>query len=376
MSVMSYVPTFNVFCFSIDRDLPHSPPSIFFSTVMTQYDRPEEETEVVPLPTEMVGGCLSCLFTYIFVLLLGVCFYDVEASSCQRVIQKKVGDTVELSSCLPTEGVIMARWKYGSSLIAQKDGKLDENLQFKGRLDFNPSTFSLTVRELTRQDSGDYHFVSAVTGKQRGTVTITLKVHEPITKEPVVFFNSTWHPSNESCTALLKCSAPTESNVTYNWTVGNQTITGSSLEYSMRPQDGETKFTCTISNIVSEMSASKTESCSNNTAESSKPEWKFIILPSAVAGGGCMVLIIIVGVAVCVCHRKRSQAAIDSNDLTVYADITDVATEDGTTMKPCTLYETIDNRGETVTSGPQTVYDKIQFNRARKASVSPYQEVS
>ncbi|KAL7375544.1 hypothetical protein ABVT39_019259 [Epinephelus coioides] len=233
----------------------------------------EKEADV-PLPTKMAGVCLRyaiCLLTYCALQLLWLFLHDVEASSCQRVIHKKVGDTVELSSCLPTEGVIMAHWKYGSSLIAQKDGKYDENPQFKGRLDFNPTNFSLTVRELTLQDSGVYHFVSAVTGKQRGTVTITLQVHEPITKEPDVFFNSTWHPSNESCTALLKCSAPTESNVTYNWTVGNQTITGSSLDYSMRPQDGETKFTCTISNIVSEMSASRTESCSNSTADPSKP---------------------------------------------------------------------------------------------------------
>ncbi|XP_049425014.1 SLAM family member 8 isoform X1 [Epinephelus fuscoguttatus] len=222
----------------------------------------------------MAGVCLRyaiCLLTYRALQLFWLFLHDVEASSCQRVIHKKVGDTVELSSCLPTEGVILALWKYGSSIIAEKYKKLSGDHQFKGRLDLNPTNFSLTVRELTLQDSGNFIFVSAVTDKQRGTVTITLKVHEPITKEPDVFFNSTWHPSNGSCTALLKCSAPTESNVTYNWTVGNQTITGSSLEYSMRPQDRETKFTCTISNIVSEMSASRTESCSNKTADPSKP---------------------------------------------------------------------------------------------------------
>ncbi|XP_044040828.1 signaling lymphocytic activation molecule-like isoform X2 [Siniperca chuatsi] len=303
---------------------------------------------------------------------------EVEASSCQHVIHKKVGDTVEFSSCLPTEKVNLARWKYGTSIIADKDNVVPEK-QFSGRLNLNPTNFSLTVRGLTLRDSGDFTFISEVNDKQRDTVTITLQVHEPITEEPVLSGNSTWRTSTNSCTVLLECSATSDSSVTYNWTVRNQTISGSSLQYSIRPQDGDTKFTCTIYNFVSEESASKIVKCSNNTQEISTetgPVNFAVVL--ILAGGGCLLIVIIVGIAVGVCHCKQSRAGSDSTDLTVYADISEITNEDGTssTMKPCSVYETIDNRVNSVTPGPQTVYDKIQFNRVRQASVSPYQDIS
>ncbi|KAM9335223.1 uncharacterized protein ABDE67_020188 [Symphorus nematophorus] len=102
---------------------------------------------------------------------------------------------------------------------------------------------------------------------------------------------------------------------------------------------------------------------------------KYIIIILA-AAGGCLVIIVL-AIAVGVCYWKQSQPGSDSNDLTVYADISEVAVEDETSnMKPCSVYETIDNRVPPVTSGPQTVYDKIQLSRVRKASVSPYQEIA
>ncbi|XP_068584314.1 SLAM family member 9-like [Cebidichthys violaceus] len=323
----------------------------------------------------MVGGCLSCFFTYISVLLLGVCLHDVEASSCEHNIHKKVGDTVELSSCLPAEGVTVAQWKHGEFIIIDKDVNVSREHQFKGRLELNPASFNLTVRGLTVQDSGDFSFISEANEVQRPTTTITLQVHVPITVEPAVTSNSTWFTVNESCTVLLECSGATDSSVTYSWAVRNQTISGSGLRYSITPQDGDTEFTCTISNVVSEKSTMEKVTCSNVTSETLKTGPNLVALLGA-AGGGCLLIVVIVGVAVYVCHCKQSQAGSDSNDLTVYADIADVAIEAGTspTMKPCTLYETIDNRVNAATPG--TVYDKIQFSRMKKASVSPYQETS
>uniref|UniRef100_A0A8C9X6R9 Ig-like domain-containing protein n=1 Tax=Sander lucioperca TaxID=283035 RepID=A0A8C9X6R9_SANLU len=183
-------------------------------------------------------------------------------SLCQRVIHKKVGDTVEFSSCLPTEGVTMAKWKYKESIIAGKDVVSVEH-QFKGRLDLNPTNFSLTVRRLTLNDSGDFSFLSEVGGSQRGTDTFTLTVHEAITV--IIVSNSTWHTLNESCTVLLECNATSDisnSNITYKWAVRNQIIGGPRLEYIITPQDEDTKFTCTISNEVSKMSATETVKCS------------------------------------------------------------------------------------------------------------------
>ncbi|XP_010793202.1 signaling lymphocytic activation molecule isoform X2 [Notothenia coriiceps] len=325
----------------------------------------------------MVGGCQSCFLTYISVLLLGCFLHDVEASNPQRAIHKKVGDTVELSSGFSTEGVTMADWKYDGLKIAGEDSAL-KNTQFDGRLKFNPYNLNLTLEGLTLKDSGKYSFISTKGIVQRPTVFITLHVHEPITKEPMVNSSSTWHTSNASCTVLMECSAATTGNVTYQWTVGTETFNGSRLQHIIRQQDEDTKFNCTISNVVSEMSTIKTVSCSNTTSQ--HPE-RGITTPFVETGfffalivgaGGSLLVAVIVGVAVCVYRHKQSQARIDSNDLTVYADINDVAIED----KPCSLYETIDNRGNKVPPGPNTVYDKIQLNRLRNESVSPYQDIS
>ncbi|KAL3046222.1 hypothetical protein OYC64_004266 [Pagothenia borchgrevinki] len=323
----------------------------------------------------MVGGCQSCFLTYISVLLLGCFLHDVEASNPQREIHTKVGDTVELSSGLSTEGLTKADWIYEGKKMADKEGAF-KNTQFDGRLEFNPDNFSLTLKGLTLKDSGKFSFISTKETGQRPTVFITLHVHEPITKEPIVNSSSTWHTSNESCTVLLECSAATTGNVTYQWTVGNKTFNGFRLQHIIRRQDEDSKFTCTISNVVSEMSTIETVSCSNTTSpergKTPLPAGTGVFFALIVGAGGCLLVAVIVGAAVCVYRHKQSQAVVDSNDLTVYADITDVAIGD----KPCSLYETIDNRGNTVPPGPHTVYDKIQLNRVRNSSVSPYQEIS
>lgn len=127
--------------------------------------------------TCIITLCILGLEAQKVILTLCLCVSDVEASSCQHVIHKKVGDTVVLSSCLPSEGVTVARWKYGGSIIAEKGKVVPEKEQFKGRLELNTTDLSLTLRSLTLKDSGDFSLNSEVNDKQRGTVTIKLQVH-------------------------------------------------------------------------------------------------------------------------------------------------------------------------------------------------------
>lgn len=99
-------------------------------------------------------------------------------------------------------------------------------------------------------------------------LSLPLSPLEPIAEQPVLNGSSTWHNLNQSCTVLLECSAHTGSSVSYNWTVRNQTISGSRLQYVIKMQDGDTTFTCTAYNFVSEMSESRIMKCSNDTEES------------------------------------------------------------------------------------------------------------
>ncbi|XP_076581724.1 uncharacterized protein LOC143317454 [Chaetodon auriga] len=274
----------------------------------------------------MVDGRLRYSISFFtcgaLLLLLGVFLHDVEASRCQRVIHKKVGDTVELSSCSSTEGVTDAKWKYGRVIIAEKNKPISEK-QFTGRLYLNPTNLSLTVRRLTRQDSGEFVFVSEAGGEQRPTVSVSLQVHvEPITKQPVLTSNSTWHTLNKSCTVLLECSATTDSSVTYSWTVRNQTRSGSRLQYIITPQDGHTKFTCTIYNAVSEMSAFKIVKCSSDTQE--KTMRSSSVLP-LITGRIIGISLIILLLSLLLCYTKSKD--LSCNRLTTSQMVNQVETQ-------------------------------------------------
>uniref|UniRef100_A0A3B3YJG4 Ig-like domain-containing protein n=1 Tax=Poecilia mexicana TaxID=48701 RepID=A0A3B3YJG4_9TELE len=185
-----------------------------------------------------------------------------------RAVFNVVGDSVELLSNLPTEGVTRATWKYRGSPVANKVSGVIENNPFKGRVEFNNTSLSLTIRHLTLQDSGEFSFTS-LAAIQRPTVFITLQVHEPKDiSNSIVFFNISEVGSNGFCRVFLECKANPDSGVTYIWTVGNQTRNGSRLQYTFTPQDGETTFTCNASNVVSGKLASKTLRCNNSTESS------------------------------------------------------------------------------------------------------------
>ncbi|XP_004573931.3 uncharacterized protein LOC143412283 [Maylandia zebra] len=246
------------------------------------------------------------------VLLLWVCLYYVETSSGKRVIHKNVGDTVELSSGLPTEGVTAALWRYGQITVADKDVGVSKDSPFKDRSELNLTDFTLTVRQLTLQDSGDFTFVSEVNDKQRPSVTITLQVHEPIAK-PDIKISSTWIPSNESCKVLLECS--TTGDVSYNWTVGKQTLTGPRQQYIIR-QDGETNVTCTVSNHVSEKSAFQTVKCSKDHSHRKETECSSsssLLMFIAGLFTGVLITLLFLFLLYCIkskglCHKRLTQS--------------------------------------------------------------------
>ncbi|XP_076018543.1 T-lymphocyte surface antigen Ly-9 [Genypterus blacodes] len=312
----------------------------------------------------MAAGCLCCapcFITHVSMLLLVLGLHDMEALDCPSVISKKVGDSVEFPTCYPSEGVTFAEWRYKSGDVFQRE-------RFKGRVSQNSNNFSLTLRDLTVQDSGIFMFVSTVGNTQRKTISITLQVHEVIMEKPSLAVNSTWLPSNSSCVVVLECRSAPHHQLTFRLTVGNQSHAGPRVQFTLAPQQGVIPVTCTVSNLVSEESDSISVSCSNTTQEAAG-ELIFVY----VAAGASLLLVVVVTVAVgvCCCSKRAAASSRDLNNL--YADITDPDVSSDTLKNVSSIYETINDRENLETAG--TVYDMIQLRRMQKApsSLSPAQ---
>uniref|UniRef100_A0A1A8QNI7 Ig-like domain-containing protein n=1 Tax=Nothobranchius rachovii TaxID=451742 RepID=A0A1A8QNI7_9TELE len=258
-------------------------------------------------------------------------------------------------------------------LLQQTTQLSQKNNPFQGRLEFC-TNFSLIIRKLTLLDSGEFSFVSEDQDQQqRPTVSISLRVHEPLTQQPNLTSRIIQPSFNGTCTVLLECKTAPDRNITYSWTVGSQTYKGPELQHNISTQDGAITFTCTITDAVSNKSASLIQTCRNQTSTNTTPRRVHImwILTGTV---GSLVLIIFILISICGCKQRKT--ASDSNELTVYADVSDFTHEDRMDLKPCSLYDTIENGAQMVTEGPQTVYDQIQFNRMKGPSLSPYQDLS
>lgn len=261
---------------------------------------------------------------------------------------------------LPNEELTTAYWMYNSATkVADKNADITGH-PFSGRVALNLVNYSLTISGLYTNDSGNFTFISATDdGQQSTTQCISLLVQDVLTQPLKLSVINITSVSNASCEAWLQCSTTQDRDVSYNWTVGDKTYSGSTLQYQIRPQDRDTTFKCTVANMVSDISATRVVNCRTTD----KPV--HIVILVAAAGGGLVLIVIIVGIVV-FCRRKRARAASDAEDLTVYADIDDITRTQ--TLKPCSVYETLDDRVPTVRSETHTIYDKIQFNRMTPGS--------
>uniref|UniRef100_A0A3B3TG67 Immunoglobulin V-set domain-containing protein n=1 Tax=Paramormyrops kingsleyae TaxID=1676925 RepID=A0A3B3TG67_9TELE len=97
----------------------------------------------------------------LFFFIAGVCV------AVDLTVNGSVGGTVELPSVLGSlkvEDFQSLRWTFNDMDIAEKfsdQTEVDNQTQFKGRLQLSPD-FSLTVRELRLEDSGEYELSSNV----------------------------------------------------------------------------------------------------------------------------------------------------------------------------------------------------------------------
>ncbi|XP_038852071.1 natural killer cell receptor 2B4-like [Salvelinus namaycush] len=315
----------------------------------------------------MSGVPFSCFSKQgLLLLLLSNLHYGV---GVPLIINKRVGDSVELLAGIENGHFKSLEWKYRGKVIAEFNSEVvySPGSQFEGRLKMNNKNVSLTVRELTLQDSGDFLLTGEGDKGQIDSKTITLKVHEPISK--VAIQTDVKLLANHSCTVRLVCNVSCYPNITYTWERDNE-IYGDAqqIHFSLSPAERNISVKCNASNLVSWKTASATVKCRNDTTT---PEyvtglaWYTIYIRVSV--GGAVVLILIVAVAVCYC-RGRSNTA-DLTDNTIYAD-----TRSNSQVNPISIYETVNDLVIPRLNKPQTLYDKITFGLP-EGPPCPYQKV-
>ncbi|XP_048826948.1 signaling lymphocytic activation molecule-like [Brienomyrus brachyistius] len=295
-------------------------------------------------------------------LISGVCV------AADLTVNGSVGGTVELPSdlgSLKVEDFQMLRWKFKNIDIAEKlSGQTEVNLhaQFKRRLQLSPD-FSLTVRELRLEDSGEYQRLGRKKdGSQISTYTIQLQVYEPITSvwiQP----EYTWDPENHSCAVHLVCNSSGGLRPSYTWRMRDQTESSSRLHFFLPPGEGNVTITCTAVNAANQMSSNHTVRC---IPTETQPDWK-LYLYTAVPAGVSLLCVIIVSL---VCHFRRRAKAADTSqeEITTYAVVNKVGRSQSTGLEnPVSLYETVGD----VNIPEMTVYSTVQKPRPPH---SPYIE--
>uniref|UniRef100_A0A4W5PSB2 Ig-like domain-containing protein n=1 Tax=Hucho hucho TaxID=62062 RepID=A0A4W5PSB2_9TELE len=182
-------------------------------------------------------------------------------------------------------------WKYMGKYIAEFNSEVvySPGSQFEGRLKMNTNNFS-------EGDKG-----------QIGSKTITLKVHEHISK--VAIQTNIKLLANHSCTVRLVCNMSCYPNITYTWERDNE-IYGDAqqIQFSLSSAERDISVKCNASNLVSWKTASATVKCSNDTTT---PGLAWYTINIGVSVGGAVVLILTVAVAVCYC-RGRSNTGMYS----------------------------------------------------------------
>ncbi|XP_055772116.1 natural killer cell receptor 2B4-like [Salvelinus fontinalis] len=324
----------------------------------------------------MSGDPISCFSKQgILLLLLSNLHYGVDVP---LIINKRVGDSVELLAGKENGHLKSLVWKYMGKEIAEFNSEVvySPGSQFEGRLKMNTKNFSLTVRELTLQDSGDFLLTGDGDKGQIDSKTITLKVHEPISK--VAIQTDIKLLANHSCTVRLVCNVSCYHNITYTWERDNE-IYGDTqqIHFSLSPAERNISVKCNASNLVSWKAAFETVKCSGDTTT---PEYVTGLASYAiyigVSVGGAVVLILTVAVAVCYC-RGRSNTE-DLTDNTIYADIMintrSRDTISNSQVNPISIYETVNDLVIPRLNKPQTLYDKIAFGRP-EGPPCPYQKV-
>lgn len=175
-------------------------------------------------------------------------------------VHKAVGGSLDLIADYPKTD-LEVKWKYNWIEFAEyeKDqfNLLDPPL-FHKRIKMNKDNISITVEDLTLQDSGFFSILAVGRSGQYPTKVIVLRVHDLI-RDVQIKLNHSWIESKNICRFHLLCQASGDPNPSYSWS-GDPVTTGPNLSINLHLAESAT-VNCTANNTVSAEHTIKTVEC-------------------------------------------------------------------------------------------------------------------
>ncbi|KTG05307.1 hypothetical protein cypCar_00037752 [Cyprinus carpio] len=178
-------------------------------------------------------------------------------------VHKAVGDSLELIADYPKKD-LKVQWRYNQIAFAEyqnDDFQKVKSELFNNRLKMNKNNISVTVTDLTLQDSGRFSIVAESKSEQYKSKHFVLHVHDLI-REVKIEDSYVWLQSENICMFHLRCVASGDQNLSYSW-ISPQTQ-GPQLNINLSLTESAT-LSCTANNTVSVKYTTKTVVCTDKS---------------------------------------------------------------------------------------------------------------
>ncbi|XP_052417377.1 uncharacterized protein LOC127962019 isoform X2 [Carassius gibelio] len=319
-------------------------------------------------------SCFSVLGVLLVFLLRGSC-----SDADEDVVRKAVGDSLELIADYPKDG-LEALWKYNETIFAEyrnSDLQKAKSELFNGRLKMYKDNISVRVTDLRLQDSGRFSIVAEGKSTQYKTKFIELHVHE-LVRDVQIEFSESWLQSKNICVFDLQCLSSGDPKPSYSWSAPQIQTRGAHLNISLGPEENTT-LTCTANNSYSANHTTRTLVCTERAEDSSVLPEQDAGFPLeywliAVGAGVGVVVVVIFSTTLAVCCRRRTikEKGESEAGITVYEDVNidgPAKNRSESVANGMSIYETVKDTKPSQNL-PQTLYDKINYQRHPAASTS------
>ncbi|XP_072886339.1 SLAM family member 9-like isoform X1 [Hemitrygon akajei] len=128
--------------------------------------------------------------------------------------------------------------------------------EYKQRITLHPGSFSLEIRDLQRNDSGDYEVIFAAGSGAENKSTVRLEVYEPVSGTNITVLKFTG-----TCELTLTCSVTSGDNTSFRWWRGGEAVVnntthhlwghGETLKVHHTTESGAVVYRCEARNPIS-----------------------------------------------------------------------------------------------------------------------------